>query len=271
MLIERGDIAEYRSIQDLKSRGNLRKPGIISGSEESYRFFDDFKFERLSSLRGKDVRMEQNNFLHTNPTFSMVPIEEYISAISKGETFEKDGREFYLSVYNIFKDFPHLVPDDMVRDVRKLKGLVEPLCWIGPKGTVTGLHADWPDNFLCQVQGRKRVMLIAPETAREMKLSDRFDPETTVYDYDIDTVDDPRMPKQFWNAATILVIEEGDILYIPQNWVHWVAGLSPTVSINLFFQTPLERMRFRAIEVLQRLSSALGVAYRENTRKAKQV
>jgi len=271
MLLERGHIAQYTSIHELKARGNLREPCIVSGGEKSYGFFDNFRFDKLSSLHGKSVRMEQNNFLHTNPTFSMVPIEEYISAICEGKQFKRDGREFYLSVYNIFKDFPHLVPNDMVRDVRKLKSLVEPLCWIGPEGTVTGLHADWPDNFLCQIEGRKRVMLISPEKAREMRRSDRFDPETTVYDYDIDTVDDPRMPKQFWDAAIILVIEEGDILYIPKNWVHWVAGLSPTVSINLFFQTPLERIRFRAIEVLQRLASALGIAYRENTREAKRV
>jgi hypothetical protein len=100
--------------------------------------------------------------------------------------------------------------------------------YIGPQGSLSGLHQDHGDthSYLAQIQGRKRVTLFSPEDS-EFLYGGQVDPEQPDFE---------RFPLFHKATAYECVIEPGDTLLTPANWWHHVRGLekSITVSHNFF-------------------------------------
>jgi hypothetical protein len=93
--------------------------------------------------------------------------------------------------------------------------------WIGPAGTVTPLHHDWVNAAFAQLQGRKRFLLAAPwEAPRVANRESRF--------ADVDLERDP--PAGL--VAFEVVLEPGELLFVPVGWWHQVRALEPSISVS---------------------------------------
>src|SRR5262249_32733954 len=99
--------------------------------------------------------------------------------------------------------------------------------WLGPAGTVTPLHHDMTNNGLAQIVGRKRVKLVAPHYTpvlyNDRHCFSRVDPEA---------VDLARFPKASAIRVLDVVVEPGEILFIPIGWWHHVRSLETSISIS---------------------------------------
>ena len=99
--------------------------------------------------------------------------------------------------------------------------------FIGPAGTVTPLHVDLfgTHAWLAQIAGRKRCWLYAPSDAGYL------------YDGRVN----PLMPdlNQFplyRKASPIeLVLEPGEVLFIPTGWMHYVIALEKSITLTFNF------------------------------------
>jgi len=106
-----------------------------------------------------------------------------------------------------------------------------PRFWLGPGGTVTPLHCDYDDNLFAQVWGRKRIWLapphhgefLYPREANALLFGSPFDP---------DAPDDERYPLARQAALVEVVVEAGDMLYVPAGWYHQVRSLDFSLSAN---------------------------------------
>ncbi|MEH6434428.1 cupin-like domain-containing protein [Massilia sp. DD77] len=106
-----------------------------------------------------------------------------------------------------------------------------PRFWMGPAGTVTPLHADYDDNLFAQVWGSKRIFLapphhdefLYPREANALLFGSPFDPEAPDFD---------RFPLARQAALVELVVQPGDMLYVPAGWYHQVRSLSFSLSSN---------------------------------------
>ncbi|CAO1612833.1 unnamed protein product [Parajaminaea phylloscopi] len=119
--------------------------------------------------------------------------------------------------------------------------------WIGPSDTFTPLHRDPYENLFVQVVGRKRVHLFPPSAAPHLYLrtngsqqntsvvpTERYLLRTGDREREADfpalnqAADDP--------GACHVTLEAGDALYIPRGWLHCVASLSTSASVNFWWR-----------------------------------
>jgi len=106
-----------------------------------------------------------------------------------------------------------------------------PRFWLGPARTVTPLHCDYDDNIFAQVWGSKRIFLAPPHhdaflytrEANPVLFGSPFDPEAPDFD---------AFPLARQAAIVEVVVEPGDMLYVPAGWYHQVRALSFSLSSN---------------------------------------
>jgi hypothetical protein len=137
--------------------------------------------------------------------------------------------------------------------------------WIGSKGCITPLHFDAWHGVLCQVRGRKRVTLFAPEDTDNMyprKQEDGMNMHTS--ELVLEQLDLPGCPaaasagevdadymSKYPLAKTItpytVDLEPGDALYIPPFWWHHVSSLDASISVPLRWQMKIMGDRTNAV------------------------
>ena len=106
-----------------------------------------------------------------------------------------------------------------------------PRFWLGPARTVTPLHCDYDDNIFAQIWGSKRIFLAPPHhddylytrEANPVLFGSPFDPEAPDFD---------AFPLARQATIVEVVVEPGDMLYVPAGWYHQVRALNFSLSAN---------------------------------------
>jgi hypothetical protein len=121
----------------------------------------------------------------------------------------------------------------------------------GGQGASTPLHhdEDFSSSFLCQLFGRKRVILFPYEQTSKLYRA----PFSVASPVDPTRPDFHRYPKLKEATAFEAVLEPGDTLHIPGGWWHYVQYIEPGYSLgNRFYvrsaKVPLTRHYPRALE-----------------------
>ncbi|KAG5188877.1 hypothetical protein JKP88DRAFT_353273 [Tribonema minus] len=87
--------------------------------------------------------------------------------------------------------------------------------WLGPKGTCSPCHTDPTHNLLCQVVGSKEVTLFAPQHSAGLYPNEGIMSNTSRVDVGAGAVD-----------------SEGEALYIPPLWWHYIRSLETSFSCD---------------------------------------
>ena len=108
--------------------------------------------------------------------------------------------------------------------------------WLGPKGSTTTFHYDTDhSNFLCLLEGRKRIYLISPEASHKMHKI-----KTSYGDYwsDFDLSNNERIEEMKEKKELHeIILNPGEILNIPSYIWHAVENLDNTVSFTFHYYT----------------------------------
>ena len=146
----------------------------------------------------------------------------------------------YLAQHCLFEQFAAL---RAAVDVPPLLGelgmpVQEQNVWWGSAGTVTPLHYDGYDNFLCQIAGYKYVRLYAPSESPRLypSATARFKRQNVS---DIDHLEAADVHEQFpllrEAVFTDHLLGPGDQLFMPRHTWHYVHSLTPSISVNFWF------------------------------------
>lgn len=153
-----------------------------------------------------------------------IPLREYIEAIQAGPT------DLRLFLFNIFKHAPKLSEDYKPHTIMDGFYREFPFTFFGGAGAKVALHydIDLSNVFLSQFDGRKRVVLFAPEYSTHL-----YQQPFTVASYvDVDNPDYEKFPALKYVQGYETIIERGDTIFIPSGYWHYITYLDAGFSMN---------------------------------------
>ena len=160
-------------------------------------------------------------------TLRTVTLREFVERL----VAEPVSNDYYLVARNYFFDDPtfrvllqDLEPPVHIIDFRdERRGACK--LWFGPGGTITPFHYDEHPILFGQIYGRKRFKLVSPFDGQKMYVHHRYysavDPEN---------VDEQRYPAFHHVSVAEVLVEPGDLLFIPTGWWHWVKSIDVSIS-----------------------------------------
>ncbi|MCJ1322155.1 hypothetical protein MMC15_007501 [Xylographa vitiligo] len=190
---------------------------------------------------------------------TIITFREFMDTYLLDSSHDKIG---YLAQHDLFAQIPALrhdisVPDFCYTDppppragtplaTKSTPRLEEPLlnAWFGPAGTISPLHTDPYHNILCQVVGQKYIRLYSPSQTKNLcprAVEDGIDMSNTsrvpVELVEMQLEDDPEGEFGLFRDAPYVetILREGECLYIPVGWWHYVRSLTVSFSVSFWW------------------------------------
>ena len=122
------------------------------------------------------------------------------------------------------------------------------ILWLGCSSTRSQLHFDRKDNFICQMCGKKEILLFPPEDTGFLYQKEACD-EDDLFNNRFSSINPNLSPKIFRErypnaskaSATRIILNPGDVLFVPKLWWHLVSSTpdhnrSINIMVNMFFE-----------------------------------
>lgn len=211
-------------------------PVIITDCIEDWPARTKWKdIEYLKKIAGnRTVPVEVGkNYLASDWKQELVTFSQFLE---RTKSIESSSNLTYLAQHPLFDQIQELQNDIMIPDYCYAGGgQLESLnAWFGPVGTVTPLHHDPHHNMFAQVVGRKYIRLY-PATVSEDLYPHTESMLSNSSQVDLDDYKADEFPKAENLEFVDCVLEEGEMLYIPPKWWHYVRSLSLSFSVSFWW------------------------------------
>ena len=192
---------------------------------------------------------------------SIITFKDFMSSyLLRDPTDTHEQGMGYLAQHDLFSQVPSLrndisIPDYCYTDPpppapgtpldsqEQQAKLEEPLlnAWFGPAGTISPLHTDPYHNILCQVVGKKYIRLYNPSETGKLYpkgVEGGGVDMSNTSEVDVEAADrglDEKYPL-FRRAEYVeTILNEGECLYIPVGWWHYVRSLTVSFSVSFWW------------------------------------
>lgn len=231
-----------------KSYFNAKRPVLIKGMAKDWAATKEWNLDYFLNLEGdKEILLLSENFIQDDNRYKKASFKDYIERLKDSES-NKVAVKDYLTTLNIFQYFPHLNKEIDFSLFEKQTKTNEVTAWIGPSGTISGFHADTANNMYAQIKGKKMFIICSPKYDKHMYPSNKHIFEAVASQVDINNFDSNKFPKFREVSFTKVILEPGDVLYLPQRWWHYVQSLDTSISISNFGYTTFESYTVKFFE-----------------------
>lgn len=234
------EITSIDSATFKKNYFNKKKPVIIKGLAKNWGATKNWNLDFLLSLKeDKDIFLLSDNFIQDDNRYKKASFKEYIQQLKDAEISNTSVKD-YLTTLDIFEYYPHLKSDIDFSFFEKHTKVNDITAWIGPANTISGFHADTANNVYAQIRGKKMFIISSTKFNKTMYPSKKHIYGAVASDVDINNFNSNKFPEFKNNEFKSVVLEPGDVLFVPQNWWHYVQALTPSISISNFGYTKFE-------------------------------
>lgn len=182
---------------------------------------------------------QEGNMEQEATVLSEVRFHDYLDEIGHADG-AATAKKRYAAQFDLLETFPSLSKELKFDEIFPQHRLLYTFGWIGPAGTITGLHKDDSNNLLAQLYGRKKVILFSPKNDPFVYPSRKYDYGARLSYVDAEAPDLERYPLFRRAQAEEVVLNPGELLFIPIGWWHQVRSLEPSISVSCFAQSYLE-------------------------------
>ena len=144
-----------------------------------------------------------------------------------GKNCDKDSSEY------LFDELAFFQPRDdnelYMVDPNKQKGIH---CRFGMKGVIAENHFDGSRNMIVILGGERRYILAHPDQCENLCLLPRGHPSARHSAVDWSDPDWEKYPKFKDAEVNEIVMQAGDVLYLPTNWFHYIISLELNFQCN---------------------------------------
>ncbi|TGV03919.1 cupin-like domain-containing protein [Flavivirga rizhaonensis] len=234
------EITSIDAVSFKKEYFKKKKPVIIKGIAKEWEAVKRWDLDFFLRLKDdKDIYLLSDNFIQDDNRYRKASFKEYIMQLKEAESNNKDFKD-YLTTLDIFKYYPELKNDINFPFFGKHTKVNDITAWIGPSGTISGFHADTANNLYAQIRGKKMFIISSTKFNKTMYPSSKHIYGAVASEVDINNFDEDKFPKFLNNDFKSVILEPGDILFVPQNWWHYVQALDSSISISNFGYTKFE-------------------------------
>lgn len=139
---------------------------------------------------------------------------------------DRDSSEY------LFDELPFFQPNEgdiYLRDVDQQRGIH---CRFGMKGIVAENHFDLNRNSIVVLSGSRRYLLAHPNQCPNMCLYDQHHPSARHSQVDWSNPNMEQFPDFYEALGNEVVLQAGDVLYLPNLWFHHIVSLELNVQCN---------------------------------------
>lgn len=185
----------------------------------------------IQASRNADADYE----IHSGQLKKKVRFKDYISDVLHGGA----TNDYYMVANNrnleqeALKGMTDGVDLSYFRDSAALAGRC--FLWFGPRGTITPLHYDIVPVLFAQIQGRKRWRIIPPEHSRYL-----YNHIGVFSQVDAENPDYHAHPLYAKAISTDVVLNPGEMIFMPVGWWHQVKALDVSISFSYSVKPPGE-------------------------------
>ncbi|KAJ0965105.1 hypothetical protein J5N97_026243 [Dioscorea zingiberensis] len=206
--------------------------GYIDGWPARTKWKDIEYLKRIAGDRTVPVEVGKN-YLCSEWKQELITFSQFLERIVSADC---PSKLTYLAQHPLFDQIQELRNDIMIPDYCFAGGgeLQSLNAWFGPPGTVTPLHHDPHHNLFAQVVGRKYIRLYPSSVSEELyPYSESMLSNSS--QVDLDHIDVKQFPKVENMDFIDCILEEGELLYIPPKWWHYVRSLSTSFSVSFWW------------------------------------
>jgi hypothetical protein len=164
---------------------------------------------------------------------------------------ERPARHYV--VFRVNETLPQLAEDWIAPVYTRSAPWQHSRFWLAPPGVGGVLHRDLPENLYAQVVGRKHWWLVDRGATRSVYPHRPWSGVPNYSRADVEHPDLERFPRLADVEVHEVVLEPGELLYIPSRWWHQARSVDTSISVNLWWAEGGLHLAVRAAETLMRL------------------
>ena len=221
------------------SRGfrSKQKPVKLSGVAKRWgschQWTPDYLTEKIGERQVWLAKSKSGVFdYNDNTDVDPVQLEQMLFSQAQKLICGDQSAHYYVQQQSLYNELRVLMNDvELPRQLSFGKKNLALNLWFGSTGCFSPLHRDKDENFLVQILGRKEISLFAPNQSQFLypNIGQKLPHVSKVNLLNIEHEKYPLVAKA--ERFTVL-LEPGDVLYIPRFWWHAVSSLDVSISLN---------------------------------------